>query len=112
MIALGSGDHTRFICSGMIAQAFQSIHYPILPVITTLESGAARKEIMRIRHSSLFVPRDFDISPFFEVVKPTIKRGFDYRRTRWADSFSDQSSSPVDAQAVGVIPDEASAAQP
>ena len=84
MIALGSGDPTRFICSGMIAQAFQSIHYPILPTITTLESGAARSEVMRIRHSSLFVPRDFDISPFFEVVKPTVERGFDYRRTIWA----------------------------
>jgi hypothetical protein len=110
MIALGSGDPTRFICSGMIAQAFQSIHYPILPVITTLESGAARKEVMRIRHSSLFVPRDFDISPFFEVVKPTIERGFDYRRTRWAESISQQSSPPVERQTAGAILDEASAA--
>jgi hypothetical protein len=31
MIALGSGDPTQIICSGMIAQAFQSIRYPILP---------------------------------------------------------------------------------
>ena len=31
MIALGSGDPTRAICSTMIAQAFGLVHYPILP---------------------------------------------------------------------------------
>jgi hypothetical protein len=112
MIALGSGDPTRFICSGMIAQAFQSIRYPILPTITTLESDTARSEVMRIRHSSLFVPRDFDISPFFEVVKPTIEWGFDYRRTRWAESPSDQTLSSVERQTDEAIPGEASAAPP
>ena len=112
MIALGSGDPTRFICSGMIAQAFQSIHYPILPTITTLESDTARSEVMRIRHSSLFVPRDFDISPFFEVVKPTIERGFDYRRARWDESLPDQSLSPGGKRTAGAIPGEESAAPP
>jgi hypothetical protein len=34
LIALGSGDPTRAICSTLIAQAFQSIRYPILPEIT------------------------------------------------------------------------------
>ncbi len=85
MIALGSGDPTRLICSGIIAQAFQSIRYPILPNITRVGSRSAQEEILRIRHSSLFVPRDFDISPYFAVVKPTIEQGFDYRAVRWAD---------------------------
>jgi hypothetical protein len=31
------------------------------------------------------MPRDFDISPYFEVVKPTIVRGFDYTALHWAD---------------------------
>lgn len=31
MLILGSGDPTRAICSTLIAQAFQSIGYPILP---------------------------------------------------------------------------------
>jgi cell wall-associated NlpC family hydrolase len=31
MLSLGSGDPTRAICSTLIAQAFQSIRYPILP---------------------------------------------------------------------------------
>jgi hypothetical protein len=83
MIALGSGDPTKLICSGIIAQAFQSVHYPILPKITLVESGSAREEIMEIRHSSLFVPRDFDLSPYFAVVKPSLERGFDYRALHW-----------------------------
>jgi len=29
------------------------------------------EEILEIRHSSLYVPRDFDISPYFNIVKPT-----------------------------------------
>lgn len=86
MIALGSGDPTRLICSGMIAQAFQAVRYPILPKVTLVESDSARREIMEIRHSSLFVPRDFDISPYFAVVKPTIQQGFDYRIVHWADA--------------------------
>ena len=69
----------------MIAQAFETVRYPILPKITKLDSEAARQEILEIRHSSLYAPRDFDISPFFEVVKPTIVRGFDYKSMSWAD---------------------------
>jgi hypothetical protein len=60
------------------------VHYPILPKVTRLESKAARREILEIRHSSLYAPRDFDISPYFQLVKPTIERGFDYRRLSWA----------------------------
>lgn len=85
MIALGSGDPTKLICSGMIAEAFQSVRYPILPKVTLAESGSAYQEILHIRHSSLFVPRDFDISPYFSVVKPTIEQRFDYRSAVWAD---------------------------
>ena len=67
-----------------------------------LESEAARQEILEIRHSSLYAPRDFDISPYFEVVKPTIVNGFDYKTMAWADlpaadARRDQSSLvPVD----------------
>jgi hypothetical protein len=52
-------------------------------MITLVESGSAREEIMEIRHSSLFVPRDFDLSPYFAVVKPSLERGFDYRALHW-----------------------------
>lgn len=92
MIALGSGDPTRLICSGMIAQAFQSVRYPILPKVTLVECGSAQREIMEIRHSSLFVPRDFDISPYFAVVKPAIQQGFNYKAVHWADAKAAETS--------------------
>jgi hypothetical protein len=85
MIAIGSGDPTKMICSALIAQAFDTVRYPILPRITRAGSRAARREILHIRDSSLYMPRDFDISPYFEIVKPTIIRGFDYTSLHWAD---------------------------
>ena len=91
MIALGSGEPTRAICSTLIAQAFQSVRYPILPDIQRKPSddpdcNDCYDEILHIRHHSLFAPRDFDISPYFAVVKPALTRDFDYRTLRWADS--------------------------
>lgn len=85
MIALGSGDPTKIICSALIAQAFQTVRYPILAKATRVASRAARREILEIRHYSLYAPRDFDISPYFAVVKPTIECGFDYKALHWAD---------------------------
>lgn len=91
MIAFGSGDPTRAICSTLIAQAFQAVRYPILPEVTRAPGRAAatsdfsRREILHIRHHSLFAPRDFDLSPYFRVVKPTLEFGFDYRRIQWGD---------------------------
>ena len=91
MIAFGSGEPTRAICSTIIAQAFQSVRYPILPRVERVEghrvaaSHYARREVLHIRHHSLFTPRDFDLSPYFEIVKPTIAHGFDYKRLEWGD---------------------------
>lgn len=90
MLALGSGDPTRAICSTLIAQAFQSIHYPILPVVhLSQDTEGVVKEILHIRHHSLFTPRDFDISPYFDIVKPTLSNGFDHHTLVWTDAVSD-----------------------
>jgi hypothetical protein len=88
MIALGSGQPTRAICSTMIAQLFQSVGYPILPEIETRPAPRPGcddcvDEILHIRHHSLFAPRDFDISPYFEVVKPGLDDDFDYTALVW-----------------------------
>jgi hypothetical protein len=82
MIALGSGEPTRAICSTLIAQAFESVQYPMLPEVRRVDD-TSRKEILHIRHYSLYAPRDFDISPFFAVIKPTIETGFDYKSMQW-----------------------------
>ena len=89
MLALGSGEPTRVICSTRIAEAFQSIGYPILPRIEKMTEKECERchetvrEILHIRHHSLFTPRDFDVSPYFQIVKPTIQRGFDHRQLDW-----------------------------
>ena len=44
----------------------------------------SRREILHIRHHSLYAPRDFDVSPFFAIIKPTIETGFDYKKMTWA----------------------------
>jgi hypothetical protein len=103
LMALGSGHPTRIICSALIAQAFEVVRYPILPKVTLLESEAAREEILEIRHSSLYAPRDFDISPYFSVVKPTIENGFDYKAFNWADL----PAAPPAAEPVPVVLEDA-----
>ena len=90
LLTLGSGDPTGAICSTLIAQAFASIRYPILP-ITEVENANRPDcpdcvaEILRVRHHSLCAPRDFDVSPYFGVVKPAIATEFDFRALRWRD---------------------------
>lgn len=91
LLAFGSGDPTRAICSTLIAQAFQSVRYPILPRVEHRRSrpdgalGYAVKETLHIRHYSLFTPRDFDISPYFRILKPEVEEGFDHKTLAWAD---------------------------
>jgi hypothetical protein len=90
MIALGSGEPTRAVCSTLIAEAFGRVHYPILPRIESVNVPAfgvskfRRRELLHIRHHSLFAPADFDLSPYFEIVKPTLAEGFNYKGLRWA----------------------------
>lgn len=89
MIQLGSGDPTRAICSTLVAQAFQSVRYPILPIVEHRPTHnpacpACTEELLHIRHHSLFVPKDFDVSPYFEVIKPTLAQGFDHHTLHWS----------------------------
>jgi hypothetical protein len=91
MLALGSGDPTRAICSTLIAQAFQSVRYPILPIVENVPSKdpmcpGCIDEILHVRHHSLFAPRDFDVSPYFAVIKPTLEAGFDPRTLTWHEA--------------------------
>lgn len=105
----GSGAPTEVICSSLIGQLFQKVRFPILPTVEFPE-GTARayprrrlpgsvllKRVLgydsfdytglfRMRHPTLLTPRDFDLSPYFEVVKfNTIRDGdFDYQSIHWA----------------------------
>lgn len=90
LLSLGSGDPTRTICSTFIAEGFQRLRYPILPTVDTMPSNDPNcsdciREHYRIRQTSLFTPRDFDASPYFRIIKPTLESTFDFRAINWAD---------------------------
>jgi hypothetical protein len=90
MIGLGSGDPTKAICSSLIALAFQSVRYPILPLITqemvdAPDCEACVRELLHVRHHSLFTPRDFDVSPYFRIIKPELGADFDPHALAWDD---------------------------
>lgn len=105
----GSGEPTEVICSSLLARLFEKIRFPILPTVTFPERGEAAPEeprgrlvrrifgepsddaytgIFRMRHPTLITPRDFDLSPFFDIVKQNpLERGdFDYSRILWDDA--------------------------
>ena len=69
-------------CEGV----FSLFHTQVLPEITlapgrtSAQSNYSRKEILHIRHHSLFTPRDFDLSPYFSIIKPTLEKGFDHKK--------------------------------
>jgi hypothetical protein len=97
LLVLGSGEPTRAICSTLIARAFQEVRYPILPE-PVAEDAQPR---FRPRHHSFVTPRDFDLSPFFAVVKPTLEAGFDPRRFAWHEPPDEAAESPREGRAPG-----------
>jgi hypothetical protein len=90
MLSIGAGDPTKAICSTLIAESYQSIHYPILPERATVNGkviGIApyvQGEIEHIRKKGLYTPRDFDVSPYFSILKPGLDDGFNYHDLVWA----------------------------
>lgn len=77
------GSATTEICSSMLAEAFASVNFPILPVIKRdKEKGV---QFYR-RNTKLYVPSDFDYSPYFEIIKYPIfevSSGPAYRNLPW-----------------------------
>ncbi len=81
LLSVAAGDPTRAICSTLIAEAYEQIGYPILPRSVLARDGDpeaadSRAEMQHIRQYGLYMPRDFDVSPYFEIVKPTLMQGF------------------------------------
>ncbi len=78
-----AGRPTKNVCSTMMAEAFAKVRFPIIPVIHQDKEG----NLSLIRsNSKLITPRDFDHSPYFDVIKyPIID--FDelgiYRKLHW-----------------------------
>ncbi len=80
-----AGDPTRTVCSTMLAQAFQSVRFPLLPLAERTEHG---KIHIYQRNPRLVTPSDFDYSPYFDIIKYPLF-GLDdlavYRHLPWGD---------------------------
>ncbi len=82
-----SGEPESGICSSLIAEAFSSVQFPILPFIKTDDENGI--EIFQ-RNPYLFTPKDFDYSPYFEIIKHPLFNPDEplpyYRRLPWTKS--------------------------
>jgi hypothetical protein len=80
-----AGMPTRTVCSSMLASAFNRVNFPILPFIDRDDDGSLR---FFKRNPRLFTPKDFDYSPYFDIIKYPFL-GLDdlgvYRRLPWCD---------------------------
>lgn len=79
-----AGNATRIVCSTLLAEAFGSVNYPILPFIDRQHDGSLR---FFKRNPRLFAPRDFDTSPYFNIIKYPYLGLNDlglYRKLPWA----------------------------
>jgi hypothetical protein len=102
-LGFGSGLPTEVICSSLIGRAFQNVGFPILPAMTPATEPAAPQRlrdrllrrtpppypgVFQRQPPAIITPRDFDLSPYFEIVKimPIEAPRFDYRRIKWAET--------------------------
>jgi hypothetical protein len=115
--ALTYGGETtrRVICTTMLARAFARVGYPIVPRVTLDEvpaphtwlgrlvgrNGHSVRALYRKEDPALITPRDFDLSPYFEIVKFNHLAGgkFDYRRIEWTNDAERSERGVAAAQA-------------
>lgn len=74
---------THDICSSMIAEAFASVRFPILPYVREDEQKGMQ---LIQRNPKLFTPSDFDYSPYFKIIKYPIfqlSSHTNYRNLPW-----------------------------
>ncbi len=104
-LQFGSGEATRAICSSVIASSFNRVKFPIVPnyeqlppqavspkrrlwPIGSKTTGALQYGKLRMVSPTLITPRDFDLSPYFEIIKFNIIENmrFDYHKILWVDA--------------------------
>ena len=94
----------------MIAKAFQSVGYPIVPALlpaTELEDPQINNPYgskLIMRHYSQIVPRDYDLSPNFEIIKYNIigLGNFNYQ-SAWAKQLDKSTPAVLLTQALPVL---------
>lgn len=87
-----AGKPTETVCSTMMAEAFAKVRFPIVPVLHQGKDGDVK--ILRA-NTKLITPRDFDHSPYFDVIKYPVL-DFDelgiYRTLPWDQTGVHQTS--------------------
>lgn len=71
---LGSSTSREVICSALIAKAFYKVDFAIQPMRVDGQTST-RRGGWAGRHPSYIMPRDFDLSPNFEILKPVVASG-------------------------------------
>ncbi len=87
----GASTSRAVICSGLIARAFSNVHYPVLPLPSKNPREEEEKGLFPFGKKfrgfppSFTLPRDFDLSPYFQIVKFNLVREgpIDYRALEW-----------------------------
>jgi hypothetical protein len=118
-LTFGSGNNRAVICSKLLADAFSRVGYPIVPEVTVTDAPPrtvtwwkrliSRPEPKPLatfrRHSTALVtPRDFDLSPYFEVVKFNHLGDprFNYREIIWDDAAAKVTATAPAAEPLAV----------
>ena len=86
LFRVAPSDATRSVCSTMIAQAFNAVQFPILPLVQADRDG--RLKLFR-RNPKLCTPSDFDYSPYFEIIKYAfmdLGHHANYRLLPWSEA--------------------------
>ena len=103
-LRFGSGAARSVICTSLLGHLFADVGFPVLPHVSYPDApggaerasrlpllsvwsrrGEARDGALSGRHPTLLMPRDFDLSPFFEIVKVGAPEVLDYERVGWED---------------------------
>jgi hypothetical protein len=100
---LGNCNEFQVICSGMIAKAFQRVGYPIIPALGPIPMDASSEQhnpygaSLIMRHYSQIMPKHFDISPNFQIIKFNIIEGGEFNyKTLWAQTIFENRHSKVE----------------
>jgi len=84
-----AGQPTNIVCSSMIARCYQSVNFPVLPIIKADNNDRLK---FHKRNFRLFVPSDFDYSPYFRILKfPAwpVPKSAGYRELPWEEDHED-----------------------
>lgn len=80
------GSYTKTVCSTILAEAFASVSFPILPAVLKDEGNCMN---LVHRNPRLTTPKDFDYSPFFSIIKypflNVVEQGI-YKQLPWKNN--------------------------